>query len=345
MVSISVIWLNYNSMKFKDVMLQSLDSFMNLDFDGYELIIVDNASSDGSYELIRKYIEERRPGHLKVRIIRSESNLGYAGGMNLGWDARDPETRYVAFVNNDLIAELESLRELIESMEGDEKIGAVNGLIYYGDGKTIYSAGGYLNETWIGSPICNGALPGNCPGIDKEHHVTYADGAYMVVRIDAVKNTMPHGKPFINETFLYLDDSLLGLALWNKGYRAKYMPAKTGKHYVGMTTRGLTSLYYGYRGTMALSMILRTRYSPLRFTITLRRTIYWLYLSITRNESSKTYHLAIKEGQKLGKLLESMLGKLDLYKAPHVKSSIIELAGLFIKGPITFNDLTPPHDS
>lgn len=262
MVLVSVVWLNYNSMGFRDIMLQSLDSFMNLDFDNYELIIVDNASNDGSFELIKKHIEETRPSNLRVKFVRSDSNLGYAGGMNLGWDARDPETKYVAFVNNDFIAEPESLRGLIEAMDGDEKIGAVSGLIYFGDGRTIYSAGGYVNETWTGGGICHGALPGDCPGMNKEHHVTYADGAYMVVRVDAVKNAMPHGKPFINETYLYLDDSLLGLVLWNKGYKVKYIPIKAGRHYASMTTRGLTSLYYGYRATMALLMILRTRYSP-----------------------------------------------------------------------------------
>ncbi len=105
---------------------------------------------------------------------------------------------------------------MIEHMETDEKIGAVSGLIYYGDGKTIYSAGGWIDELWFFDGVCNGFTNDECPGIDKEHYVTYADGAYMAVKVNAVKKTMPDGKPFIDETFLYLDDSLLGLILWNK---------------------------------------------------------------------------------------------------------------------------------
>ncbi len=56
--------MNYNSMGFRDVMLQSLDSFMSLVFDDYELIIVDNASNDGSFELIRRHVEEAKPSSL-----------------------------------------------------------------------------------------------------------------------------------------------------------------------------------------------------------------------------------------------------------------------------------------
>ena len=81
-------------------------------------------------------------------------NKGYAGGMNLGWEARDPEANYVAFLNNDLILEPNSLRELIDYMKGDDKIAAVSGLIYLGDGKRIYSAGGYVTDHWYIGGIC-----------------------------------------------------------------------------------------------------------------------------------------------------------------------------------------------
>jgi glycosyltransferase involved in cell wall biosynthesis len=48
-VEASIIWLNYNSSNFIDIALTSIDSVLNLDFDNYEVIIVDNASSDGSF--------------------------------------------------------------------------------------------------------------------------------------------------------------------------------------------------------------------------------------------------------------------------------------------------------
>lgn len=45
------------------------------------MIVVDNASSDGSFEVIKKYVEEHGRG-VRVKVIRNDRNLGYAGGMN-----------------------------------------------------------------------------------------------------------------------------------------------------------------------------------------------------------------------------------------------------------------------
>jgi len=90
MVRASLIWLNYNSSGFVDIALRSTESALRLDFDNYEVVIVDNASSDGSLERIRKFVGEKKPSSVRVKFVRSDANRGYAGGMNLGWEARDP---------------------------------------------------------------------------------------------------------------------------------------------------------------------------------------------------------------------------------------------------------------
>jgi len=74
--------------------------------------------------------------------------------------------------------------------------------------------------------ICRGAAEHGCPDINKPHYVTYADGAYMLVKAEAIRRTCPDGKPFIDETFLYIDDDLLGLILWNRGYKVAYITHK-----------------------------------------------------------------------------------------------------------------------
>jgi len=122
MVSASLIWLNYNSSGFIDVALRSIESALRLGFDYYEVVIVDNASGDGSFERIRKFVEERKPGNVKVKFVRSDANRGYAGGINLGWEARNSEAKYVALLNNDLIVEPSSLKDLVNYMESDEKL-------------------------------------------------------------------------------------------------------------------------------------------------------------------------------------------------------------------------------
>ncbi|MGC8598072.1 MAG: glycosyltransferase [Thermocladium sp.] len=332
MVKASLIWLNYNSMGFMDIALKSIDSVLNLDFDGFEVIIVDNASTDGSFEVIRRFVEERRPSNVRVRFIRNEGNLGYAGGMNVGWDARDPDARYVAFLNNDLVAEPESLRKIIEHMESDEKVAAASGLIYHGDKKTIYSAGGWVDELWFFDGICNGLKIGECPGINKEHYVTYADGTYMVTKVDTIRRAMPHGKPFIDETFLYLDDSLLGLILWNNSYRSKYIPIIAGYHHASQTT-GITNLsksslgfYYVSRGSAAFSKIVKTRYSYLRKLIILELLFASIILCKIIDGRFCFYIYGYKDGESLANLIARKIGVLSLYKAPYIRVDLLRLS-------------------
>jgi GT2 family glycosyltransferase len=69
--------------------------------------------------------------------------------MNLGWEARDHDSRYVAFLNNDLIADTVSLREIVERMDAEPDVGAASGLIHFGDGRTIFSAGTSLPHCGI----------------------------------------------------------------------------------------------------------------------------------------------------------------------------------------------------
>jgi GT2 family glycosyltransferase len=319
MVRASLIWLNYNSSGFIDIALRSIESALRLDFDDYEVVIVDNASSDGSFDVIRKFVEEKKPGNVRVKFVRSDANRGYAGGMNLGWEARDPGTKYVAFLNNDLILEPESLRKLIEHMEGEEELAVVNGLIYLGDGKRIHTAGGWIDELLVGGGICSGLLVSECSDINKEYYVTYASGAYMLVKAEAIRKACPNGKPFIEKTFLYLDDSLLGLILWNRGYKIKYVPIDSGVHFVSMTTRGSKVTYYSTRGSTALWYLIKTKYSNLKWLWLLRRRL--------RQLINKDLGGAVKDGVRLGMKLRNTLGTLNLYCAPYVKLNWLDVIG------------------
>jgi glycosyltransferase involved in cell wall biosynthesis len=54
---LSIIWVNYNSMGIMDIVLRSLKSILELEYPDYEVIVVDNASSDGSFERIRDLVK------------------------------------------------------------------------------------------------------------------------------------------------------------------------------------------------------------------------------------------------------------------------------------------------
>lgn len=344
MVRASLIWLNYNSSGFIDIALRSIESALRLDFDDYEVVIVDNASKDGSFERIRKFVEERKPGNVRVKFVRSDANRGYAGGMNLGWEAKDSEAKYVAFLNNDLILQPNSLRELVDYMEGDEKLVAANGLIYHGNSERIYTAGGYGTDHWIFGDICRGIFEYECPGVNKSHYVTFASGAYMITNSEIVRKVSPEGKPFIDETFLYLDDVLLGLILWNKGYRVAYVPVPSGYHYGSLSTRHVVN-YYSRRARTALIRLLNTRFSWIKEIYLIRLSIGYKLLDLL-SKNGKAYK-AYQDGIYLAQILRNKLGFiLNLHKAPYVRVSYLNftLLDFMMIDRILHRTLTVTHE-
>lgn len=89
-INLSVITVNWNGLKWLD---RFLDSLKKQTFKNFEIIVVDNGSTDGSIEFIKiKYP--------KVRIIESKNNLGFSGGNNLG--IKVAKGKYILLINNDV---------------------------------------------------------------------------------------------------------------------------------------------------------------------------------------------------------------------------------------------------
>jgi len=113
--TVSVVTVNYNGHRYLERFLESLFA---IDYPSpcYQVVLVDNASTDGSTKLVRDKFPE-------VNIVRAGENLGFAGGCNLG--IRASRTDYVALVNNDTVVDPLWLRRLVEVAESDARIGLV----------------------------------------------------------------------------------------------------------------------------------------------------------------------------------------------------------------------------
>jgi len=62
--------------------------------------------------------------------------------------------------------------------------------------------GDVVTELWNAGGVCWGLPEGECYGKDKSHCVSYADGAYMIISVNAIKDASPIGKPFLDRAFL-----------------------------------------------------------------------------------------------------------------------------------------------
>src|SRR3990172_12049858 len=128
MAKVSVIILSY---KQKELTVNCIKSVLAQDYADIDIILVDNASQDGSVELFKKEFGKNK----KIRIVESRENTGYTGGNNLG--QKFAKGNYMVVLNNDAIVDRKWLSELVKAIESDDKIGAVSSHVIEGNKKEV----------------------------------------------------------------------------------------------------------------------------------------------------------------------------------------------------------------
>ena len=132
---ISLITVNFNGLDLTCALLESLRRNVKTPL---EIIVVDNASGKNEAEAIQARFPE-------VKAVRSEVNLGFAGGNNLG--ARHATGEWLFFLNNDTEILEDNLGALLEAFGLDEKIGIVCPKIRFWSGSRRIQYAGYTDMT------------------------------------------------------------------------------------------------------------------------------------------------------------------------------------------------------
>jgi len=171
---VGIVVLNWNR---RDDTLACLGSLARLDYSAFEVVVVDNGSTDGSVLAIR----ERFPD---VFLIENGENLGYTGGNNAGLRyALDRGLDYVLLLNNDTEVASDLLHRLVAAAEADSRVGIAGPTIYYYDRpELIWSAGGAIDwrrgRTWmVGLDERDIGQFGNAP-----REVDFVTGCALLVR-------------------------------------------------------------------------------------------------------------------------------------------------------------------
>ncbi len=229
-ISVSIIIVNFNG---REVTRQLLDSLKKLDFpkEKYEIILVDNNSQDGSQELIRKK-------YPYVKLIENRENSGWAEGVNIGF--RIAKGKYYAPLNNDIIADKNWLKELVNFMEKHPEAGAVGPIVL-----NKYSEKDYVPFEDFGTTTLI-QFSADTPWIPKEAKKavnTWTVSGVYLGRTEIAKQ-FPDGVPYDKEYFAYAEDNYVCWMLRLKGYELYTIPTSilyhegefTVKKFKGMST-------------------------------------------------------------------------------------------------------------
>ena len=132
-----IVLLNWNGLK--DT-LECLASVYKSDYRNFEVIVVDNASSDNSVNIIHE-------AYPQVTMIENNENLGFTGGNNVAMHyAMAHDADYMWLLNNDTVVEGDTVSKMIEIAEGSQDIGLVSPVVYYYDDPNKWQfAGSYMD--------------------------------------------------------------------------------------------------------------------------------------------------------------------------------------------------------
>ena len=219
---VSIIVSNYNGWTL-NVLSSCLESLFKLDYPSYEIILVDNCSTDGSVEEVEKLFGSNS----KLRIIRHRENR-YSKGLNEG--AKASKGKYVVYFNNDIIADPTYLKEAIDVFEERDDVAIIQGkLLSYFDHSKIDSIGETMDL--FGNPITIGWGKQDVGQYDQEQEILSASGSASIIR----KSIFDEIGYFGEEYFIGYEDMDLALRARLKGYKVIYTPKAIVYHMRGVT--------------------------------------------------------------------------------------------------------------
>ena len=215
---VSVIILNYNGVEHLPVCLDSLNEqhYPNL-----ELIVADNGSSDASKEVCS--------GYAGVNFVDLGFNYGYSQGNNAG--ASQASGKYLFFVNNDMRFKRDMIGQLVEAIESDESIFAVDSKQYDWSGCNVIHSATYFTRA-------GGLRSQFCPFVTWKHldatevvPVPWAHGATVFCRQSMFLELGGFDPTF----FIDYEDTDLCWRAWLRGWKTLYVPHSECFHKVAAT--------------------------------------------------------------------------------------------------------------
>jgi len=219
---ISVVILSWNQ---KEKTGYCVESVLNQSYKNLDVIVVDNASSDGTVSFLR----ERFPG---IRIIENETNLGFGGGNNVG--IGNARGQYIAMLNNDTVLDSRCIEELKKTIETSEDCGAVaSKIVLDGDRELIDAAGIVVYPD--GLSIGRGRTKASTT-LNEEAEVFFASDCACLYRRRMLDDIAINGEIYDEDFFAYADETDLGWRARLKGWKCVYTPKALVHHHHSAST-------------------------------------------------------------------------------------------------------------
>jgi GT2 family glycosyltransferase len=236
-----------------------LRTLLNTDYPNYDIVVVDNASTDGSVE----EIEASFGSDPRIKLVRNRENVGHAEGCNIG--ARKANGEYIVFLDSDIEFEAEDwLRELVKVVENDGSVGLAQAKIVLAEDKRCLDYVCVAVDA-LGTWAANYGTKED--RFKDNFEILAASSGCSIIRRDVFRQA----GGFDADYFIYDDDTDLSLRVRLLGYRILFVPSAVVIHRGGIL-RGVSGrmLYHSSKNRL---------YTALKnYEL---RNVWWRFLALT----------------------------------------------------------------
>ena len=240
--TVAAVIVNWNQ---RDLLLEAVESVVNSSYADVKVIVVDNASSDGSVDAVQQALPA-------VEMIVNDRNLGFAEGANQGLDLAIKEgIEYVLFLNNDATMDAEAIAMLIELLERKPDAAAIAPYIFYYDRRDVIWYGGGEVSLWrgrIGHRFLRRSFNADK---HKAAATDYLTGCAFVARTEVLKSL----GGFDTSIYLYSEDVDLSLKLRKGGWQLWVQPDAKAYHRISVTSGGELSPFKAFHRARSNAVI------------------------------------------------------------------------------------------
>ncbi len=217
----------------KDDTLECLRSLRDVTYSNFKILVVDNASADGTAAAV---IEE----FPDVEVVINKSNLRFAGGNNVGIQkALDHGAKYIMLLNNDTVVEKNFLNNLLDAAEKNSFVGMAGPKIFFHDDpRRIWYAGGKI-EWWKGWISHVGVRQIDNGQYNIQSETDYITGCCVLVKSEVIQQI-----GMLDESYyIYGEDADWCIRTARAGYILLYVPAAVVWHKLSVSSGGHLSWF------------------------------------------------------------------------------------------------------
>jgi len=262
LMNVACIILNYNDYLTTEQLIKHIHEFDSLD----NIVIVDNCSSNDSYNKLLKYRSN------KIRVIKTDKNKGYGAGNNYGvmYCKEVLNSDYVVIANPDVIFDEEFVVECIEVLKKESDVAIVTGLMLDGHSMEVQKNAWYI-PTAIEEVIDSSSILKRIVSFlnrDKKHELYDLENKYFEAVAGSLfamdVNKFIEIGMFDEDIFLYCEENILAIKMKEAGYRAARLNNIKYKHFHSTSiSKEYKKMYYRKKILIDSKKIVISKYYPI----------------------------------------------------------------------------------